>query len=72
MNIPLLEFVELWVENFFIPWSLSNNLMIAHGGKGKYHVGTEKGVQVPGEDGGRVWASRCPVGEITYQLVGST
>ena len=72
MNTPLLELVELWVEDFLIQGILRNNLIVAHRGKGKYQVGAEKRVQIPRQDRGRAGPTECPVGEITHQLVGST
>lgn len=72
MNTPLLELVELWVEDFLIQGILRNNLVVIHRGKGKYQVGAEKRVQIPGQDRGRAGPTKCPVGEITHQLVGST
>lgn len=72
MNTPLLELVELWVEDFLIQGILRNNLVVIHRGKGKYQVGAEKRVQIPGQDRGRAGPTKCPVGEITHQLVSST
>lgn len=72
MNTPLLKLVELRVEDFLILVILRNNLTVFHRGKGKYQVGAEKGVQIPGQDRGRAGPTECPVGEITHQLVGST
>ena len=72
MNTPLLELVELWVEDFLIQGILRNNLIVAHRGKGKYQVGAEKWIQIPRQDRGRAGPTECPVGEITHQLVGST
>lgn len=33
---------------------------------------TKEGVQITGHDGGGAWSTVSPIGEITYQLVGST
>ena len=46
MNTPLLELVELWVEDFLIQGILRNNLVVIHRGKSKYQVGAEKRVQI--------------------------
>ena len=35
-------------------------------------MGAEKGVQVAGQDRSRAGPTKCPVGEITHQFVGST